>query len=81
MRGTPYFTAPEVLSQDKFERRSDVWSCGGSYCKWRRRIRRGRSSSSRRPMALFYHVASTDAPPPMITMSVSGVEGVDFEVF
>lgn len=29
MRGTPYFIAPEVLLQDKFGRRSDVWSTGG----------------------------------------------------
>ena len=71
MRGTPYFMAPEVLSQDKFGRRSDVWSCGGVILQMATTHPPWKLLEFKTPMALFYHVASTDAPPPIDSYDLS----------
>jgi serine/threonine protein kinase len=71
MRGTPYFMAPEVLSQDKFGRRSDVWSSGGVILQMATTHPPWKVLEFKTPMALFYHVASTDAPPPIDAYDLS----------
>ena len=71
MRGTPYFMAPEVLSQDKFGRRSDVWSCGGVILQMATTHPPWKILEFKTPMALFYHVASTNDPPPIDSYELS----------
>ena len=71
MRGTPYFMAPEVLSQDKFGRRSDVWSCGGVILQMATTHPPWKLLEFKTPMALFYHVASTNDPPPIDSYELS----------
>ena len=62
MRGTPYFMAPEVLQQDKFGRRSDVWSIGGVVLQMATTHPPWKPLNFRTPMALFYHVVQTNDP-------------------
>ncbi|KAJ8607472.1 hypothetical protein CTAYLR_009428 [Chrysophaeum taylorii] len=71
MRGTPYFMAPEILQQDKFGRRSDVWSVGGVVLQMATTDPPWKALAFRTPMALFYHVASTTDPPPLDTYTLS----------
>ncbi|KAH8075707.1 MAP kinase kinase kinase [Aureococcus anophagefferens] len=71
MRGTPYFMAPEVLQQDKFGRRSDVWSVGGVILQMATTHPPWKVMNFKTPMALFYHVASTTDPPPIDTYALS----------
>ena len=63
MRGTPFFMAPEVLKQDKFGRRSDVWSVGGVVLQMATTHPPWKLSNFKSPMALLYHVASTQEAP------------------
>ena len=69
--GTPYFMAPEVLQQDKFGRRSDVWSVGGVILQMVTTHPPWKVMNFKTPMALFYHVASTTDPPPIDTYALS----------
>ena len=55
---TPYFMAPEVLQQDKFGRRSDVWSVGGVVLQMATTDPPWKLKKFRTTMALFYHVRS-----------------------
>ena len=70
MRGTPYFMAPEVLSQDKLGDVATSGAAAASYYKWRH-TRSRKLLEFKTPMALFYHVASTNDPPPIDSYDLS----------
>lgn len=63
--------APEVLQQDKFGRRSDVWSVGGVILQMATTHPPWKCLNFKTPMALFYHVASTEGPPPLDAYDLS----------
>eukprot|EP00635_Sarcinochrysidales_sp_CCMP3193_P014262 CAMPEP_0118896722 /NCGR_PEP_ID=MMETSP1166-20130328/4449_1 /TAXON_ID=1104430 /ORGANISM="Chrysoreinhardia sp, Strain CCMP3193" /LENGTH=593 /DNA_ID=CAMNT_0006835781 /DNA_START=39 /DNA_END=1820 /DNA_ORIENTATION=- len=71
MRGTPFFMAPEVLKQEKFGRRSDVWSVGGVVLQMATTDPPWKLNKFRTPMALFYHVVSTNERPPLEPYNLS----------
>mmetsp|Transcript_14731 Transcript_14731/g.22206 ORF Transcript_14731/g.22206 Transcript_14731/m.22206 type:complete len:674 (-) Transcript_14731:403-2424(-) len=71
MRGTPYFMAPEVLHQDRFGRRSDVWSVGGVALQMATTHPPWKILNLRNPMALFCHIAKTEDSPPIDSYNLS----------
>ena len=64
MKGTPYFMAPEVFEQ-KYNKKADIWSVGGVILQMVTCDPPWKSLGFQSPMSLFYHLKSTDGPPPI----------------
>ena len=65
MKGTPYFMAPEVLEREKYGRKADMWSTGGVAFQMITGEAPWKSLGLRTPVSLFYHIQTTDDPPPI----------------
>ena len=57
--------APEAVRQERFGRKSDVWSVGGVLLQMATGDPPWKRQRFKSPMALFYHIAHTDGPPPL----------------
>jgi len=64
IKGTPYFMAPEVFEQ-KYNKKADIWSVGGVILQMITGQPPWKTLGFQSPMSLFYHLKSTDGPPPV----------------
>ena len=65
LRGTPYFMAPEVITQTGHGRKADVWSVGCTVLQMCTGVPPWKTMKFGSISALMYHVANTNDPPPM----------------
>ena len=65
LRGTPYFMAPEVITQTGHGRKADVWSVGCTVLQMCTGLPPWKTMKFGSISALMYHVANTNDPPPM----------------
>jgi len=65
--GTPYYLAPEVLSESHYSRKSDIWSVGGTTLQMLTGQPPWKSFDFQSPMALFFFIVQTTEPPPLPT--------------
>lgn len=65
LRGTPYFMAPEVITQTGHGRKADIWSVGCTILQMVTGQPPWKSLQLATPAALMFHIAHTTDPPPM----------------
>lgn len=65
LRGTPYFMAPEVITQSGYGRKADIWSVGCTILQMVTGQPPWKSLQCATPAALMFHIANASDPPPM----------------
>jgi serine/threonine protein kinase len=61
----PYFMAPEVLIDNRYSRKSDIWSVGGAVLQMLTGDPPWKSLNFNSPLVLMYHISKVDTPPPL----------------
>mmetsp|Transcript_38940 Transcript_38940/g.121991 ORF Transcript_38940/g.121991 Transcript_38940/m.121991 type:complete len:807 (-) Transcript_38940:535-2955(-) len=65
LRGTPYYMAPEVIRQESYDVRADIWSLGCTVLHMVTGCAPWADTRFQNPTVLMFHVASTDEAPPL----------------
>jgi serine/threonine protein kinase len=65
LRGTPYFMAPEVITQSGHGSKADVWGVGCTVLQMASGLPPWKSMNFGNISALMYHIANTNEAPPM----------------
>lgn len=65
LRGTPFFMAPEVITQTGHGRKADIWSVGCTIVQMVTGQPPWKSLQLATPAALMFHIANANDPPPM----------------